>query len=86
MGTHHQRNRLTSLQRIGPTLTKATCPLYVFSGDYDYSAIPALSNAAAEQLGGKFIPMKGKGHFPMSEDPVGFKRDLLPVLDKIKRD
>jgi hypothetical protein len=30
--------------------------------------------------------MKGKGHFPMSEDPVGFKRDLLPVLDEIKRD
>jgi hypothetical protein len=29
--------------------------------------------------------MKAKGHFPMAEDPVGFKQYLLPVLDKIKR-
>jgi pimeloyl-ACP methyl ester carboxylesterase len=76
---------VTSLQRIGPTLTKAKCPLYVFSGDYDYSATPALSRAAAEQLGGQFIPMEGKGHFPMAEDPEGFKRYLMPVLDQIKR-
>jgi pimeloyl-ACP methyl ester carboxylesterase len=76
---------VTSLQRIGPTLTEAKCPLYVFSGDYDYSATPALSRAAAEQLGGQFIQMEGKGHFPMAEDPVGFKRYLMPVLDQIKR-
>jgi hypothetical protein len=29
--------------------------------------------------------MTGKGHFPMAEDPVGFKQYLQPVLDKIKR-
>jgi pimeloyl-ACP methyl ester carboxylesterase len=76
---------VASLQRIGPTLTEAKCPLYVFSGEYDYSATPALSKAAAEQLAGHFIPMEGKGHFPMAEDPVGFKRYLMPVLDEIKR-
>jgi hypothetical protein len=30
-------------------------------------------------------PMINKGHFPMAEDPVvGFKADLMPVLQKIK--
>ena len=74
-----------SLQAIGPTLTEAKCPLYVFSGDYDYSAPPDLTRAAAEQLNGQLIPMAGKGHFPMAEDPVGFKQYFLPVLDKIKQ-
>jgi pimeloyl-ACP methyl ester carboxylesterase len=76
---------VASLQAIGSTLTGAQCPLYVFSGDYDYSATPALAKAAAEQLGGEFIQMVGKGHFPMAEDPVGFKAELLPVLAKIKQ-
>jgi pimeloyl-ACP methyl ester carboxylesterase len=76
---------VSSLQAVGATLTAAQCPLYVFSGDYDYSATPALSKAAAEQLGGEFIQMVGKGHFPMAEDPVGFKADLLPILQRIKQ-
>jgi pimeloyl-ACP methyl ester carboxylesterase len=76
---------VSSLQAVGPTLTGAQCPLYVFSGDYDYSATPELSKAAAEQLNGEFIQMTGKGHFPMAEDPAGFKEYFLPVLDKIKR-
>jgi pimeloyl-ACP methyl ester carboxylesterase len=70
---------MTSLQRIGPTLTEAKCPLYVFSGDYDFSATPAMGKAAAERLGGRCIQMKGKGHFPMAEDPVDFQ--ALLVLD-----
>jgi pimeloyl-ACP methyl ester carboxylesterase len=74
-----------SLLRIAPTLTQAQCPLYVFAGDYDYSATPALSKAAAEQLGGEVIQMTAKGHFPMAEHPAGFKQYLLPVLNKIKR-
>jgi pimeloyl-ACP methyl ester carboxylesterase len=76
---------VSSLQRIGPTLTDAKCPLYVFSGEYDYSATPELSKAAAQQLNGEFIAMTGKGHFPMAEDPVGFKQYFLPVLEKIKQ-
>ena len=76
---------LPSLLAVGKTLTMTKCPLYVFSGDYDYSATPEMSKAAAEQLGGEFIPMTNKGHFPMAEDPVGFKVDLMPVLAKIKQ-
>jgi pimeloyl-ACP methyl ester carboxylesterase len=76
---------VSSLHAVAPTLSKATCPLFVFSGEYDYSATPKLSREAADQLGGEFIAMVGKGHFPMAEDPVGFKEYLMPVLDKIKR-
>jgi pimeloyl-ACP methyl ester carboxylesterase len=76
---------VSSLTELGLTLESAKCPLWVFSGEYDYSATPVLSKAAAEQLGGEFIAMVGKGHFPMAEDPVGFKQYLLPVLEKIKK-
>ena len=75
---------ITSLHAVAPTLDKATCPLFVFSGEYDYSATPAQGKSAADKLGGEFILMKGKGHFPMAEDPIGFKADLMPVLGKIK--
>lgn len=64
-------------------LKPATCPLYVFSGEYDYSSTPEASRRAADQLGGEFIYMESKGHFPMSEDPVSFKRHLMPVLHNI---
>jgi pimeloyl-ACP methyl ester carboxylesterase len=64
---------------LGP----AGCPLYVFSGEYDYSATTEMSRAAAEQLGGELVVMPGRGHFPMSEDPEGFAEHLRPVLDRI---
>ena len=55
--------------------------------DLEAGRVPAdkMRKAAAEQLNGEFIQMTGKGHFPMAEDPVGFKQYFLPVLDKIKR-
>ena len=43
-----------------------------------------MSKQAADRLGGEFIQMIGKGHFPMAEDPVGFKTYFMPVLEKIK--
>lgn len=64
-------------------LPRASCPLYVFSGEYDYSATLEMSREAADRLGGELIDMRGKGHFPMAEDPVSFAQYLYPVLDKI---
>jgi pimeloyl-ACP methyl ester carboxylesterase len=63
------------------SLGPSTCPLYVFSGEYDYSATTEMSRDAADRLGGQLIVMTGKGHFPMSEDPDGFAEDFYPVLD-----
>jgi pimeloyl-ACP methyl ester carboxylesterase len=77
------------LPRAAEGLGAAGCPLYVFSGEYDYSATTEMSRDAAERLGGELIEMRGKGHFPMSEDPASFAEYFLPVLaqlrDKIER-
>lgn len=60
------------------------CPLYLLSGDYDYSAPPEAAEEVARHVkGARFIPMPGLGHFPMSEDPDRFMSYLGPVLDEI---
>lgn len=64
---------------LGP----ATCPLFVFSGEYDYSATTEMSQAAVDRVGGELVVMTGSGHFPMAEDPEVFKSFLEPVLDRI---
>ena len=58
--------------------------VHILSGEYDYSASPAMGRAAHEAIAGStFAEMKGLGHFPMSEDPEAFLVHLLPVLDAI---
>lgn len=69
------------VDELGP----ATCPLYVFCGEYDYSSTPEMSETAARRLGGRFTLMEGMGHFPMAEDPVRFRDFLAPVLDEIRQ-
>lgn len=60
------------------------CPLYLLTGEYDYSASPEMTKQVAEEVGATHCEiMKGMGHFPMSENPEQFKKYLLPVLDKI---
>lgn len=62
------------------------CPLYLLSGEYDYSCTPDETLAVARSVKGPNIEatiMKGLGHFPMSEDPQAFLEYLLPVLGKI---
>ena len=70
--------------RYATSLRPAGCPLYVFSGEYDYSATTEMSRDAAERLGGQLIEMKGKGHFPMSEDPASFADYFHPVLNLLR--
>lgn len=66
-------------------LDTARCPLFLLSGDYDYSAPPAAARAIAEAVPGtRYTRMEGLGHFPMSEDPDRFLTYLRPVLDEIQ--
>ena len=59
-------------ERIGAIDTSA-CPLYLLTGEYDYSASPRDTEAAAARIkGAKMTIMKGLGHFPMSENPEAF--------------
>jgi pimeloyl-ACP methyl ester carboxylesterase len=70
--------------RIGSADT-ALCPLYLLTGEYDFSCTPedTLRTAAAIP-GAQVTIMPELGHFPMSENPAQFRRFILPVLDKIR--
>jgi pimeloyl-ACP methyl ester carboxylesterase len=62
-----------------------TCPVYMLTGEYDYSCTPAASRATAEKIpGAVFTEMKGMGHFPATEDPAGFLRYFAKGLDFIE--
>ena len=70
--------------RIGDIDTRE-CPLYLLTGEYDYSASPRDTEAAAARIqGAKLTVMKGLGHFPMSENPDAFIGYLRPVLEEIR--
>jgi pimeloyl-ACP methyl ester carboxylesterase len=60
------------------------CPLYLLTGEYDFSCTPddTLRTAAAIP-GAKVTIMQEVGHFPMSENPEQFRRYILPVLEDI---
>jgi pimeloyl-ACP methyl ester carboxylesterase len=62
------------------------CPLYLLTGEYDFSCTPddTLRTAAAIK-GAHVTVMKGVGHFPMSEHPERFRTYLLPVLAGIRQ-
>ena len=71
-------------ERIG-AIDTTLCPLYMLTGEYDYSAAPQDTEAAAARIkGARVTIMKGLGHFPMSENPDAFLAYLRPVLDEIR--
>ena len=70
--------------RVGQIDT-SRCPLYLLTGEYDFSCTPEDTlRTAAKIQGARVTIMKEIGHFPMSENPAQFRRYLLPVLDEIK--
>jgi len=70
--------------RVGEIDT-ARCPLYLLTGEYDFSCTPDDTRATAEKIrGAKFTVMREIGHFPMSENPAQFRKYLAPVLDEIR--
>jgi pimeloyl-ACP methyl ester carboxylesterase len=61
------------------------CPLYLLSGEYDYSCTQQDTIALAQSVpGAQLTLMEGLGHFPMSEDPQAFITHLRPVLESIR--
>jgi pimeloyl-ACP methyl ester carboxylesterase len=60
------------------------CPLFLLTGEYDYSCTPDDTRALARQIPGAQVTiMEGLGHFPVSEDPQRFLACLRPVLAAI---
>jgi pimeloyl-ACP methyl ester carboxylesterase len=61
------------------------CPLYLLTGEYDFSCTPEdTERTAAKIKGARVTVMKEIGHFPMSENPAQFRRYILPVLEEIR--
>ena len=62
-----------------------SCPMWLLTGDYDYSASPEATRATAAHIQGAQVTiMEQLGHFPMSENPPRFLNYLRPVLEAIK--
>jgi pimeloyl-ACP methyl ester carboxylesterase len=65
-------------------INTAETPLYLLTGEYDFSCSPADTRRTAESIpGAKVVEMKEVGHFPMSENPRQFRSYILPVLEEI---
>jgi pimeloyl-ACP methyl ester carboxylesterase len=61
------------------------CPLYLLTGEYDFSCSPDDTRRTAEKIKGAEVTiMREVGHFPMSENPRQFRRYILPVLETIR--
>ena len=59
--------------------------VYLLTGEYDWASAPSDTEALAARIhGARYTEMKGLGHFPMSEDPVQFRRYIAPVLAEIR--
>lgn len=70
--------------RVGAIET-SDCPLYLLTGEYDFSCTPDDTRRTAAKIpGARVTIMKEIGHFPMSENPLQFRKYLLPVLEEIR--
>ena len=63
----------------------ANCPVYLLTGEYDFSCTPEDTLRTAARIdGAQAIIMEGLGHFPMCEDPAQFRKYIMPILGQIK--
>ncbi len=70
--------------RVG-RIDTSRCPLYLLTGEYDFSCTPDDTLRTAQKIpGARVTIMKEVGHFPMSENPGQFRKYILPVLDEIR--
>lgn len=61
------------------------CPVYMLTGEYDYSCTTEASKATADKItGAVFESMQGLGHFPLTENPKAVLPYLLGALDFIQ--
>jgi pimeloyl-ACP methyl ester carboxylesterase len=78
---HFYSGEWDARDRVG-RIDTARCPLFMLTGEYDYSCTMEMSAATAAKIAGaEFRPMPGLGHFPFAENPTRFAEFLLPILD-----
>jgi pimeloyl-ACP methyl ester carboxylesterase len=71
-------------QQVG-SIDTGLCPLFLLTGEYDFSCSPEDTLRTAAAIAGADVQiMERLGHFPMSENPDQFRGYILPVLEKIR--
>jgi pimeloyl-ACP methyl ester carboxylesterase len=71
--------------RVG-RIDTSRVPLFLLTGEYDYSCTVEMSQATAAKIPGvRFKPMAGIGHFPFAENPKLFAEYLLPILAELPK-
>ena len=72
------------LRDIAEQIDTSQLPVYVLTGEYDWSSTPEMGAEVARRVkGARYRTMEGLGHFPMSEHPERFLEFISPVLDEI---
>src|ERR1700712_2889141 len=62
------------------------CPLYLLTGEYDFSCTAEDTLRTARSIAGAQVTIMEKlGHFPMSENPANFRKYMAPARDQIGR-
>jgi pimeloyl-ACP methyl ester carboxylesterase len=73
------------MRETASEIDTSRCPLYMFTGEYDYLSTPQQTQATADKIpGAKAQAMREIGHFPMSEDHRTFMHYIGPVLEEIR--
>ncbi len=66
-------------------LDVSACPLFLLTGEYDFSCTPEDTLRTAAAIPGvEAQVMERLGHFPMSENPEQFRHYIAPVLERIR--
>jgi pimeloyl-ACP methyl ester carboxylesterase len=62
------------------------CPVYMLTGEYDWSNTPGMSQKTADKIPGAIHKsMPGLGHFPATENPAKFVPYLIEAIDHIQK-
>ncbi|CAI6333808.1 unnamed protein product [Periconia digitata] len=62
------------------------CPVYMLTGEYDWSNTPEMSQKTADKIrGAKHKAMPDLGHFPATENPAKFVPHLLEAIEHIQQ-
>jgi pimeloyl-ACP methyl ester carboxylesterase len=63
-----------------------SCPVYMLTGEYDWSNTPEMSQKTAEKIpGAMHKSMPDLGHFPATENPAKFVPHLIEAIEHIQK-
>ncbi|KAF2850180.1 alpha/beta hydrolase-like protein [Plenodomus tracheiphilus IPT5] len=62
------------------------CPVYMLTGEYDWSNTPEMSQKTADNIpGAMYKAMPGLGHFAATESPAKFVPHLIEAIEHIQK-